>query len=72
MDLQKYVYIFSLLISIAEYNFHVFYFALFRQLSTLMFWTEVFVTEWNYRKVSVLNDLRKATIDTMPNDQCTK
>ena len=36
------------------------------QLSTLMFWTEIFVTEWNARKVSTLDEIRNATIATMP------
>lgn len=34
------------------------------QLQTLMYWTEVFVTEWNRRKLETRDSIRLATVQT--------
>ena len=56
----------------ATINFknEVFYFI--SQLATLMFWVEVFMTEWNLRKRNNNDKIRQATVDNLVHLQVTE
>jgi hypothetical protein len=50
--------------NLTNYRSNQFYCLWSQQLATFMFWMEVFMNEWNYRKLAIHNAIRTQTIAT--------